>query len=265
MILRRRVALDGVQLDQADGRILIQGIEPAAGRDQRTAVPLAGGTGSRVTGEHRDWMDVTVRFSINEKSYRPQERSDVFETVMKWAAAGGWLTVNYKPDRRIRVIAEQLPSEGDISRRGEYAILFRAYGVPYWQQAEPDSLRVADVSEVTRQFGVGGSRQTVMDVQFTNTSGSTCNTLSIACGGNTLSFSSLGLADGETLVIDHHDNGRRCLQRIRIRNAAGTSWRSAMSKRSGADDLFADPGECSVTLNAQWAGTLLISCCARYA
>ena len=110
MILRRRVALDGIELDSVDSRILIQGIEPAAGKDQITAVILWGGTGSRVTAEHRDSLDIVVRFTINEKSYRPAERGEVLEKVCAWAAAGGWMTVNYKPDRRIRVICAQMPS-----------------------------------------------------------------------------------------------------------------------------------------------------------
>lgn len=265
MILHRRVALDGVQLDQVDNRIIIQGIEPAAGKDQLTTISLAGGAGSRVTSEHRDSLDIAVRFTINEKSYRPQARAEVFEKVMKWAANGGWLTVNYKPDRRIRVIAAQLPAEGDLHKRSEFVITFRAYGVPYWQQAEASSLRLNGVSSVSRSFGVDGSRQTVMDITFKNTSGSTCNTLTITCGGSSLSFSDLGLAHNETLVIDHNDTGRQCLQRIRILNAAGTSYRSAMSKRSGSDDLFVNPGVNNVVLSAQRSGTLLISCAGRFA
>ena len=82
MKLTRRAALNGVQLDEIDSRILIQGIEPAAGKDQLTTVSLWGGVGSRVTGEHRDTLDVIVKFSLDIKKRQYQERSEVFEKVM---------------------------------------------------------------------------------------------------------------------------------------------------------------------------------------
>ena len=264
-VMAHEVSLNGQSLGDVDDRILVAGISSDAGKETVGTVSPFGRPGQRITGVHRDSLDIAVRFTINEKSYRPQARAEVFEKVMKWAANGGWLTVNYKPDRRIRVIAAQLPAEGDLHKRSEFVITFRAYGVPYWQQAEASSLRLNGVSSVSRSFGVDGSRQTVMDISFKNTSGSTCNTLTITCGSSSLSFSDLGLAHNETLVIDHNDTGRQCLQRIRILNAAGTGYRSAMSKRSGSDDLFVNPGVNNVALSAQRSGTLLISCAGRFA
>ena len=265
MILRRRVALDGVQLDSLDNRILVQSIEPAAGKDQISAVSLADGSGSRVTAMHRDWLDIVVKFSINEKSYRLEERAAVMEKVMNWAAAGGWLTVNYKTDRRVRVIAAQLPAEGDLQKRTtQYAITFRAYGVPYWQQVDANSLRLNSTSGAGVTFGVAGNAESVMDISFTNTSGGTIDTFSITCGGSSFSFAGLGLGNGETLVIDHEDNGRQCLLRIRIRGTSG-GYRSAMDKRSGSDDLVVSPGVIWVSFSAGSSGTLLLQCAGRFA
>ena len=51
MQLMRRAALDGVQLDSLDDRIIIQSIEPAAGKDTLSAVSLGGADGT--------WPDVT--------------------------------------------------------------------------------------------------------------------------------------------------------------------------------------------------------------
>lgn len=265
MQLSRRVALDGVQLDSVDGRILIQSIETAAGREQISAVSLAGGAGSRVTGKHRDYVDIVVKFSINEKSYRPEARDEVLEKVNTWAAAGGWMTVNYKPDRKIRVIAEQLPGEGDIRNRGNsYAITFRAYGVPYWQEDTGTVVRIQNTQSVTRQVGLGGNQDAPAEFSFQNTSGSAVNTLSISCGGHSIAFSGLGLASGETLEIDHEDDGERCLQRIRIRSTGGT-YRSAMDKRSGSDEIMMKPGVNNVSISAGGTGTIIIRCAGRFA
>lgn len=263
MILHRRVALDGVQLDQVDNRIIIQGIEPAAGKDQLTTISLAGGAGSRVTSEHRDSLDIAVRFTINEKSYRPQARAEVFEKVMKWAANGGWLTVNYKPDRRIRVIAAQLPAEGDLHKRSEFVITFRAYGVPYWQEANPQIIGLYGGSNEFN-FYVNGNQRAVMEASFQNTSGGTINTLTISTGESSISFTGLGLADGETFELDHTDDGKRSVLRCRIGS------RSVLDKRTAgsSDDLYMEPGFQTVSYSSSATGmsaaTMQLKCAGRF-
>ena len=263
MILSRRVALDGVELDSLDSRILVQGVEPAAGKDQVSAVSLWGGAGARVTNLHRDSLDIQVKFSINDDD--PTERLEILERVNRWAAAGGWMTVNYKPDRRIRVIAALFPAEGDLISFGTvFTITFRAYGCPYWQQVNPSLIRVTGASG-TRDFGVPGVFDNVMDFFFQNTSGSTVNALTVTCGGKSFVFTSLGLANGETLAIDHLDTGRDFLLRIRIQATNGT-YRSAMDKRGAlsANDLYVSPGTISVSWSAGGSGTATFSCSGRF-
>ena len=99
MRLMRRAALNGVQLDEIDNRILIQKIEPASGKDQFNAVSLWDRPGNRVNKKHRDYVDVTVTFSMDIKKNAFTERSEVFEKVMSWAMGGGWLTLSQKPER----------------------------------------------------------------------------------------------------------------------------------------------------------------------
>ena len=134
MQLMRRVALGGVQLDSVDPAIVIQGIETQAGKDSVTSVPRGASGGSRVTGQRRDYLEIAVKFTINEKSYHPEARATVLEKVCRWASPGGVLTVNYKPGRQARVMCAQLPGEGDAAKRGAYTVTFRAYGVPYWTE-----------------------------------------------------------------------------------------------------------------------------------
>ena len=54
MILSHRAALNEVQLDSLDDRILVQGVDEAAGKDQIASVSLFGGVGQRITNRHRD-------------------------------------------------------------------------------------------------------------------------------------------------------------------------------------------------------------------
>lgn len=267
MRLTRRVALDYRELDELDPRILIQGVEPGAGKDTIGTVSLWGGTGSRVTGRHRDSLDVTVKFSLDIKRDRYWERSEVFERIMTWASGGGWLTLSQKPGRRLRVVAAQLPSEGDpLEWTNRFSITFRAYGVPYWQDTQVTRTGSTGSASESLTLEVGGNTDTAAEAAITNTSGSTINALTLTAGGSTMAFSSLGLADGETLHIDHDDDGRRCVLRIRIESSGGT-FRSAMDKRTpqSSDDLSVLPGENAVTLSAGGAVTLRVWCHGRYA
>lgn len=261
MKLSRRVALGGVQLDQVDNRILIQGVRVGAANEQISAVSLYGGVGQRITNRHRDTLEVSVIFSINIKKNKLQARSEVFEKVCGWAAGGGWLTLNYKSGRRLWVVCAKLPDEGDLREwTNRYTIVFRAYSVPYWQQSTPTTKDVTNVSTTEQTFSVSGTAPTVMDVEFTNTGNSAINTFTITAGSSTFSLTELGLAAGEKLVIDHTTDG---ILRIRIH---GTSWRSVLAKRSAAssDDLYVNPGTVTVSMTAASAGNLTLKCVGRY-
>ena len=114
MQLMHRVALDGVELDSVDSRIMISKIETGDGKDNVQTVSLWGdSTGSRVTNVHRDSLDITVKFRIRLKKRNMAEREEVIEKVNAWAFSGGWLTTNYKDNRRIRVFRQQAATPGD--------------------------------------------------------------------------------------------------------------------------------------------------------
>ena len=267
MQLRHRVALDGVQLDSVDSRIMIQRIETGDGKENISAVSLMGDSGSRVTNIHRDSIDITVKFCIRLKKRNMAEREEVLEKANAWAFAGGWLTTNYKTDRRIRVFRAQAAAAGDPWEWTKvYQIVFRACGVPYWQQENPAIVMMQNVNSANMTLGVVGSEKSVLEAQFQNTSGSTVNTFSISTGESIMSFSSLGLANGETLVIDHSDNGKRCDLRLRIRSTGGV-YRSAMNKRStgSSDELTISPGTRTVSMSAGGAGKITVSCYGRFA
>lgn len=266
MQLRHRVALDGMQLDSVDSRIMISRIETGEGKDNVQSVSLADNSvGSRVTSIHRDSIDITIKFRIRLKKRRMEEREEVVEKVNAWAMNGGWLTTNYKTNRRIRVFRAKPAVAGDPWEwTKEYAVVFRACGVPYWQEQTPTTMRQQNVSSANMTIGISGSDKTVMEAEFKNTSGSTCNTFSINTGESNMVFTDLGLANGETLVIDHDDNGKRCLLRLRIRSAGGV-YRSVLDKRTGSDDLDVTPGIKNVSVSAGNAGTITISCSGRYA
>lgn len=267
MITKRRVRLGSAQLDEIDERIIIQGVEPQAGKDSITAVSLWGADGSRVTGRHRDYLDIQIKFSLDIKRARFSERSEVFDKIAGWAMGGGWLRTSTKPERKIRVICAQLPAEGDpMAWTNQYSITMRAYGVPYWQTDSKTSAKKTSAVNGSVNLEVPGNTETVIDAEFENTSTGTINTLKISAGDSKIELADLGLAIGETLVIDHSDNGQRNVIRIRIRNVGG-SYRSVLDKRTekSSNDLTAESGTVSVSYEAQRKGTLTVSCNGRFA
>lgn len=259
MQLAHRVALNGVQLDEVDPRIIIKGIEEGAGKETTGAVSLGGRDGTRITGKRRDTVEVQVRFGLNIRTKQLQERSDIFEAVNAWAAKGGYLTVNYKNERRLYCDEVVLPGAGDqYKRTNEYTITFRAHAVPYWQQDPPASASTGTGTSATGVIQAAGSARTVCDAELQNMSGANIASATITVNGYSMAFSDLGLGNGETLKISHNDKG---VLAIKIGN------RSVMAKRTegSADELWADPGNNGFSFSAQRACKLTISCRGRFA
>lgn len=264
MILKRRVALNGVWLDQVDSRIVISSVEPADGKDNISAVDAAAGYGQRITGNRRSTVDMVVKFRILEHGHSgsgQQARAEVLEKINAWAAAGGELTVDYKPGRRLNVILAQAPGEGSLwDYTKEFTLTFRAYAIPYWEDAVASGTSFnASAGTGSRSIIIEGSAKTQCDVSVANTSGQTMNTCSLSVGGQNMSFTGLGLASGETLVIDHVDG----LVRIRIRGTGG-AYRSAMAMRTGADDYMVAPGTVTCGYTLEKAGRITVGWRARY-
>ena len=265
MILNRRVALNGAWLDEVDPRIVISAVEPSDGRENISATDTAAGFGQRVTSNRRTSLDLVIRFMMLERGRSVDgltERSALLEKINAWAAPGGVLTVNYKPNRRLNVILVQAPGEGslwDFSK--EFSMTFRAYTIPYWEdETENTSVFGGGSTSDSASIAVGGSAATQFNVELANKSGKTINNATVTVNGNKMSFTSLGMEGGETLVIDHRSDA---ILRIRIRNAGGTH-RNAMSKRTGANDMTAKPGAVSCSYYADRACEMKVSWRSRY-
>lgn len=260
MILSRRVALNGAQLDELYERIVIRGIDSGAPSENIQAANLMGGAGQRVTMQHLETMDVTVSFAINVPKTELITRRRIWEDVCSWARSGekGWLTVNYITDKRFFVDKVILPSPGDLRDwTKEYTIIFRAYHIPFWQDEQPAKVTQENSTGGTMTLRVGGHFPTVVDCEFKNTSGSSMSIFSITANGKQISLTGLALANNETLKIHHGTDGY-----LRITEGG----RNAYGKQTagGANDLTVDPGEATIVVAAQQAGNLTVSAIGRY-
>lgn len=257
MILSKRVALGGVQLDEIHERIVIRRIDPGVPYETTDTVDRMGGVGQRVTGQHWETLEVNVTYAIDVQKREMQLRREIFDAVNAWALKKGWLTVNWLPNRRFYVDKVVLPGSGDMWQwLNEYTITFRAYNIPFWQDELPAQAAGGIASSGRVWVPVGGNMKSVMDISFRNRSGMTINNFQVSAGGNTIRLSSLGLGGSSTLKISHGTDG---LLRI---TADGVS---VYSKYRGSDDLYVEPGNVAVDFAADRAGVLTAQCYGRWA
>ena len=265
-VMAHEVSLNGQSLGDVDDRILVAGIDSDAAKNNVATASAYGRPGLRVTSAHRDYVDVTVTYMIRVKKRDMATRSELFELASTWAALaedGAWLTCGHRPDRRIWVKLESLPAEGDPWHwTNAYNIVFRAYDVPYWEDADPLSVQKSSITSIVQPLSVSGNARTVLDVEYTNTSNATCDTFSVNTGSSSIQLTGLACAPGETLVIDHTEKG---ILRIRIRSSGGV-YRSALACRTPAssDDTWIRPGLAQVTISAGATGSLVIGSRGRW-
>lgn len=256
MILSRRVALGGAQLDELHDAVAIQRIDPGTTQRSVNTVSMMGGCGQRITGRHWETLDISVDFGINIPKRQMELRRQIFEAVCSWALQRGWLTVNWLPNRRVWIDLVELPDSGDVWNWTEtYTIVFRAYSVPFWQDEMPSRVSQQLITTGNLSLEVGGNVQTVADVDFQNKSGMVINNITLTVGGNTMTLSGIALGGNETLRISHGTDGI-------LRITAG--GRSILDKRTGADDLYVEPGTRPVSIRADRAGTLTVQAYGRY-
>lgn len=261
MICAHRATLGGRQMDQIDPAIVIQRIEEPPPKEQITTALLAGG-GSRITGRRRESLDVTIKFGIDIRKQQMAEREAIIEKINEWARPGGLLRISQKPERRLRVILATPAAVGDPwDWTASYSLVFRAVCVPFWEQETPISAVTGVSTSGSCALAVEGSAETRADVTLENRSGAEISTCSITVGSSTMSFSGLGMKGGESLVLDHTEQG---ILRIRIRNGSG-SYRSVILARTGADDFAVSPGSVTARFTAQRACQMTVSARGRFA
>ena len=239
------VALNGIELHSLDGRIILQGVDEGSASWNITTGNRAGNSGQHVTGIEKRYRDVIVNFAIAEKRDMIQ-RANIIQMVCAWAAAGGDLTVSYRDRQKLRVVCTALPSVKNLDKWAEtYSITFRAYQVPFWVSMDPESATISAGTSGSASLRVKESAGGKLCFEATNSSGSTVDAVTVGANGKTLTFSSLGLVNGEKLIGDYDDND---IQRLRILN--GSTYRSVLDKRTGADDVLLNCGGNTISVTS---------------
>lgn len=260
MILAHRAALNGVQLDSLDNRILISSIDEAAGRDNISAVSLGAGSGQRITGTRRDTLDITIKFALNIQKNNMAGRSALLDAVNAWAAPGGVLTIGNRTGKQLQVVLATAPGGGDqFNWTNEFTLVFRAYAIPFWEDVTATSVTLEQDDSGSGILTVPGSAETVGEALIQNKSGGSLDNLSLTINGHTMSFAGLGLTNNGYLTIDHvMTAGGVYAMRARIGNT------SVMAARTGDDEFYLKPGANTITWSADGDVIIQVSAKGRY-
>lgn len=258
MILSRRVALGGVQLDEIHDAVVIRRVDTGVPHETVSAVNRMGGAGQRMTSQHWETLEIGVTYAIDVNKRQPKLRREVFDAVNSWAIRGGWLTTTSQPGKRVWIDKVIVPGSGDLMDwTGDFTIGFRAYGVPFWQEESPTPLVIGSIARGSRNIEVKGTARTVADITARNISGQVINQMTLGIGNSNFTFTGLGLGGSESLVISHTENG---LLQIRVGNRDAYHLRTPES----ADDLYVDPGVKPVRIDSQRAVQLTVTAAGRY-
>lgn len=254
MILSRRVALGGAELDEIDESVVIRSVLPGTPKETSSTVSRMT-DGQRITTRHWDSLEVKVRFAINIPKRQLERRREVFEAVCAWALQKGWLTVNYMAGKRVWVDRVVLPDSGDLwDWTAEYEISFMAHGVPFWQDESPASA-AANITQGRMTLDVRGHVRTVMDVEFRNISGLVIPNISVRTPMGAIALTGINLGGTSTLKIHHGTDGI-------LRATVGTA--SVYEKITGADDLYVNPGSNAIDITATRMGRVTLTSYGRY-
>ena len=262
MKMSRRVALDSVQLDELNPAIVIRSVDPGTPHETISAADRMGGYGQRITAQHWQTLEITVKYAIDVHKESLAIRRQIFDTVCAWAMKKGWLTVNWMQGKKMHVDKTVIQSCGDMRDwTAEYTIVFRAYGVPFWIDDTATVVEIGSEDSGSGWINVPGAVETICDVELTNGSGDSLDSVSVRIGDSVMSFTDLGLADGKKLVIGHSDDGL-----LYIRKYTGEStYVSVMEKRTtgSSDDMVVSPGQNLISITGSGL-TATVSCRGRY-
>lgn len=198
---------------------------------EKTLSMPTGTNGTRILRVKRESLSVSMDFVIRDQDM--ERRAKVYADVMRWARGGGYLYLSDRPGQRLYVDRAKLPGMGSAKKWASViSAQFLAYSRPFWESAFPEAKELVGKSGNAKLLPPGNAESCFVEAEATATS-TTMNSLTLTSGESEMRFSGLGIAKGQKLAIVYRTDG--ILQ-------ITSNGKSAMSKRSGADDLELVPG-----------------------
>lgn len=225
MSTRYQVWLDGLPMHGLDPAIIVTDImEETASMDVVTH-PKASGDGLHVAKRTRQSLSVVVRFCIYE--YSVTRRKAVMQQIVAWAKAGKYLSINDRPDQRLRVEVDELPTIASAMKwTQELSVTFTAYAMPYWEDEEATTVSVAN-GGTSSVYVPGDADRAVVNATITPTA----TTVTVQAGNTSITLEGVTKA----VEISHGDDGI-------LRIVSGGEGIMAARAPESDDELTVTPG-----------------------
>lgn len=243
MISRYEVSLNGVPLSSLyPASIYVSDIAHTAASVTYATNRLMGRQGAYSGKPYITAARVGISFAVRE--YSTQRRQEVVQDIAAWAMNGGWLETSDRPGQRLYVRCTQYPSVASAMRwTDDLSVQFTAYDLPLWQDIAPHTVTVANGG--TGTLYLPGHYKT--EVEAVITAGAALGSIALTCGDTSLTLSGLSVPADGTVTISYTED-HRILQIMQ-----GTT--SLLDKRTGDDDLIAEPGNNTVGLTTDGAAS----------
>ena len=201
MLLRFEATLNGVAFSNIDEKLILRDIEEMRPRETQNESPRATYPGTRVSSRVRRALSVRLVFCVRE--YDITKRADVLDKVAKWAANGGWLTINSRPGQRLYVRPDEMPSMGSSLKWTEDMYMtLTAYENPFWEDETAKTLTG------NGYLNPGGTYPTAyVSCDITNAGHAALTKVTVNCGSTKIILDGLYITNGQTVSIGYTDDG----------------------------------------------------------
>jgi len=204
----------------------------------------------------RDVLRITIEFTLFE--YLDIEaRECAIEAVNAWAR-DGYLEISTKPDRRVWVQCTQRASVEDArNHNASFSLVFETADAPFWEDAHPAVFTLTGATASETAF-IPGTRESAPAEVTVKATGGALNSLTLALGESEMEFENLGIAQGQSLILGHDENGY-----LTIVSSTGASKYDHRTGESD-DELTAEAGSAFVSFNADTACDVTFNVWGRY-
>lgn len=224
---RFSAAMDGRQLLDISDKILIADITEPPPKYDIEQLRRAMHPGTRIAARIRRSREVRLKLVLYE--YDVDKRADLMDEVADWVGAGGWLSINSRPGKRLRVTSDGAGLESSVNWLDEIEIRLTAYEQPYWEDANLTEVTITDSGVITAP---GTVEAVPLMVDVTNTGAADLTELTLTAGDTVMRFTGVAVPPGEDFSITYSNED------LLIITAGGVS---ALGNRtpSSSDDLVA--------------------------
>lgn len=248
-------ALNGVRPADIDPAVVLLDVRESPAEVAVTTHAIAGRPGQRQGRTHVRALTVALDLEIHESD--PTRRKAIAGSLARWAAPGGWLTVDDRPGQRLLVACDAPPAlPSALHWTQPVTVTLTAREAPWWQEIAPVTVSApSPAASGALSLRPTGDLPTPLEFTATNTGSGVLTAFSLTCAHGALRLDGLTWPPGAALTLAHDERG---VLALRLDGASVLALRTPES----ADEVLLPPREES---SVAWAaaGPVAVALAAR--